>query len=619
MTKEIKISIAILLLGLMVLTLYWFQDESVKLEQSSSLVEEQIILPQYSKETYRDIPEVQEYLKDLRALIAHGGTVLPLQSRELERAGELAQEILLKNSEFLQDTYHNGKPLHNDMMRIKPAIVSVLSEASKATCATHRCYQAEKYNYVTNATTRAIVDVDNKCVLEVQRYANMQPDISLRLKYIAEAIALNAPEVANALQRSPRREDISMANVRGALQGSPCQNSEHLCVAPTFSDHKNKQALWAIVDLTEMTLAAAKWAGLGKTTTPACISERSLQNRYIMKNFCEKDTHYEQHGWKITYRMTGSDGLEIRDLSFKGKAVLKSAKIVDWHVAYEGKGEVDDSGDVVMAGRQVEFVQGEEGNFFFGYNDAMGCPMFSTSVVLPFNGPLIKRLYDDKHKEVGFYLTQDYRNPKWPMACNYRYENRFEFFNDGSFRLVGVNKGRGCGEEAIYRPVMRIDMALGEKESFYKYDGSWKQWLTEQSDFQKEAKIYAKDKYLYKIMDDIEKNGYYIEPNRGQFHDKSRGDNATIFVTKFKEEEGEKDLLTLGSCCNLAEDGVERYLSKNEGIDGENLVIWYVPRIRNDAREGHEYCWADTVIGKDGNLEVKVWPCSVGPKFVPIK
>jgi hypothetical protein len=621
LSSEVKISLGILSVGLVALVAYWFMDEehSSKTTSTHKVVEERIILPQYSAQTYSDISEVKEYLKDLKKVIQSGQSVLPLESSELDSSGALAQKILLKDEAFLKDTKQNGKLLHNDMMSIRPAIVSVLSASSKAICKTQSCYQAEKYNYVTNATTRAIVNVESEKVLEVTNHAGMQPDISLRLRHIAQAIALNAPEVVKELDGTPRRQDMSMANVRGALQGSPCQNSEHLCVAPTFSDHKNEQALWAIVDLTELTLAAAKWAGLGKTTTPACISERSLQNRYIMKNFCEKDTHLEQNGWKLSYRLTGSDGLEIIDVSFKGEKVLASAKIVDWHVAYEGKGKVDESGDVQMAGRQVEFVKGDEGKFFFGYNDAMGCPMFSTSVVLPFNGPLVKRLYDEHKKEVGFYLTQDFRNPKWPMACNYRYENRFEFFNDGSFRVVGVNKGRGCGEEAIYRPVMRMDMAFTEKENFYKYDGSWSHWLTEQSDFQKDAKVYAEDKYLYKITDTNEKKGYYIEPNRGQFHDGSKGDNATIFVTKFKEQEGDKDLLTLGSCCNLDEDGVERYVSANESIEDENLVLWYVPRIKNDARAGHEYCWADTVIDESGNIEVRTFPCVVGPKFVPIK
>ena len=605
--------------GMLFLTLYWFSAETkVQLLSTKEWMEERIVLPQYSVETYREVPEVQEYLRDLKALIKKGKAVLPLDEKYLNDNGILAQNIVLDNKEFLKDTSANGKLLHNDMMQIHPTLIGSLSKNLKSTCQKHRCYEVKKYNFVKNSTTIAFVDLDHKKVLEVNHYMNMQPDISLRLKRIAQAIALNAPEIKRELKEQPRIEDMSMANVRGALQGSPCENSEHLCVAPTFSDHKNEQALWAIIDLTELKLSSAKWAGLGKTTTPACVSERSLQNRYIMKNFCEKDTLLEKNSWKFLYRLTGSDGLEVIDASFQGKPVFKSAKIVDWHVAYEGKGSVDNNADVQMAGRQVEFVQGEKEKFFFGYNDAMGCPMFSTSVVLPFNAPLVKSLYDKNKHKVGFYLTQDFRNPKWPMACNYRYENRFEFFEDGSFRVVGVNKGRGCGEEAIYRPVMRIDMALAKKEQFYKYDASWNKWFVEQSDFQKDAKVYKENKYLYKITD-MQNRGYYIEPNRGQFNDQSMGDNATLFVSKYKENEGSKDLLTLGSCCNLEEDGVERYIQQNESIDGENLVIWYVPRIKNDARVGYEYCWADTLIGADGNIEVKEFPCAVGAKFVPIK
>jgi Cu2+-containing amine oxidase len=127
------------------------------------------------------------------------------------------------------------------------------------------------------------------------------------------------------------------------------------------------------------------------------------------------------------------------------------------------------------------------------------------------------------------------------------------------------------------------------------------------------------DRYAYKIVSANDASrGYYIEPNHGQFNDNSRGDNATLFVTRFKPQEGDKDLLTLGSCCDLSDDGVERYIAKKEDIEDDHPVIWYVPRIRNDVREGHEYCWADTVIGEDGNLHVKVWPCTVGPKFVPV-
>ncbi|RUM74041.1 MAG: hypothetical protein DSZ11_04660 [Sulfurovum sp.] len=620
MSRELKIGFLIIVLGIIGLTFYWFDGDEPKQN-----ISERIVLPNHDIGLYRKLPKIKSYLHDVQEQIKRGNAVLPLMNAEMDAFGIKAQAILLQNRAFLKDTKNaNGALEHNDMMSIRPAISSVLSAKSREICKTGRCYQALKYNFVTNTTTRAIVDVEHLKVLEVKRFANMQPDISLRLKKIAQEIALNAPEIKKELGATPKFKDMSMANVRGSLNNSACENENHLCVAPTFSYHDKEEALWAIIDLTDLKLAAAKWAGLGKTSTPACIAERTLQNRQIMENFCQKDSHHTSDGWKISYRMTGSDGLEVFNASFHGEKVIKSAKIVDWHVAYkakEGASSLDDSIDSYVDGRRVEYVKGDNDSFFFGYNDAMGCPMFSTSVVLPFNAPRINPLLKEG-KRVGFYLLQDYRNPKWPMACNYRYENRFEFYDNGSFRVVGVNKGRGCGKNAIYRPVMRIDMEVSNQEEFYSYEQNsteaWNKWLVEGRDFQREATRYFKDKYLYKIVDkNNAKKGYYIEPNRGQFTEGNRGDHATIFVTLHKENEGEQDLMTLGSCCKLSEEGVERYLEKREDIEGKNIVFWYVPRVRNDAREGHEYCWADTVL-EDGNLKVKVWPCDVGPMFVPI-
>jgi hypothetical protein len=598
LSRETKISIAILIFGFLAIAIYWFNEES----KSYVLEDERIIVPKENSVEKLDI--VKAYLEDLKK----HHYMLPLDDAELDANAQKVQTFLLQNRDFLQDTRSpQGQPLHNDMMTIRPVINSVLTQKSQNICKKSACYEAIKYNFVTNTTTRAIVDADNLKLLELKYFREMQPDISLRLKKIAQEIALNAPEVKKELGENPSIKEMSMANVRGSLNNSPCENKQHLCVAPTFSYHDKEEALWAIVDLTELKLAAAKWAGLGKTTTPACISERSLQNREIMENYCRKDTVYQEGNWKLSYRMTGSDGLEVVNAFFNNKPVLKSAKIVDWHVAYQGKGKVTNT-NAIMAGREVEFVQ-EGDNHLFGYNDAMGCPMFSTSVVLAFNAPQIKPLIKEGQK-VGFYLLQDFRNPKWPMACNYRYENRFEFYNDGSFRVVGVNIGRGCGEKAIYRPLMRIDLAL-KNERFYKKTAKWEKWL-----FESKERVDTKNKYPYKV-ENTQGEGYYIEPNQGQFKDGSRGDNARLFVTQFKEDEGDLDLLTLGSCCKLDEDGVERYLN-NESLDGEEIVIWYVPQIESDSRQGNEYCWADTIL-EEGRLVVKEFPCQVGPKFVPIK
>jgi len=603
------------MVGVAAAVILWFSSVSSEPQRVlSNKIEETIILPKGTPERFRQLPEVTRYLHDLSSLRRQGKTVLPLDNDELDHDGTIAQAIVLNDSRFLEDTTRNGEILHNDMMQVRPAIVSELTAKTQKICKRHRCYEAQKYNFATNTTTRAIIDIDTKNVLDIERFSDSQPDINRRLTRIAEAIALGAPEVWKALGYRPARNELSMANVRSSLQGSPCENSEHLCVAPTFADHKKARALWAIVDLTDLKLAAAKWAGLGKTTTPACIDERTLQNRYIMRNFCQKDTHLQKNGWEFIYRLTGSDGLEIRDVRFHGHPVLRSAKIVDWHVSYQQASDapIDTSTEAYIEGRRVEFVQERNGSYFFGYNDAMGCPMFSTSVVLPFNGPQIVSLTD------GFAISQDFRNPKWPMACNYRYENRFEFYNDGSFRVVGINKGRGCGDQAIYRPVMRIDTALSDTERFFSFEhGKWKLW-------QKEAKArqndggYEEGKYRFKITD-TQGHGYRIEPGSGKFSDGGRGDDARIYVTRFHPKEGDKDLLTLGSCCNLSEDGPERFMKPPETIADQDIVLWYVPRIHNDARSGHEYCWADTHIDANGNVKVEVWPCSVGPRFIPLQ
>jgi len=627
MRSEYKIALALLIIGMGVIGGLYYKkqlDLQVQLQNkiAQDITDKKIILPEYDEAEAIYSAEVREYINDLKKLYKEGKSVLPLSDDELDSNGKIAQEVVLKDKEFLSDTKVDNKLLHNDITRVVPAIKSMIDSKNQKACENSVCYVVEKYNFALNSTTRAVVNVTKRKVLSIKRYNNTQPDISARLTRIAKEIALNHPKVIQELGHKPTPNELSMANVRTNLEQSPCEDKNHLCVAPTFADHKKQQALWAIVDLTELKLAAAKWAGLGKTYTPACIDERTLENRYIMDNFCKKDTNLSRDGWSLTYHITGSDGLEIRDLKYKGKSVARSLKIVDWHVAYKAKGadKLDTSTPTIVEGRRVEFVKGENNEYTFGYNDAMGCPMFSTSVVLAFNGPQVKELKEN-NKTVGFYILQDFRNPKWPMACNYRYQNRFEFYKDGSFRVVGVNLGRGCGNKAIYRPVMRLDIALNDnKEQFSIFNGQdWDEWQQENSyKSTGEEKLYN-GKYLYKISNPQDaEDGYYIEPNRGQFNDNSRGDNESVYVSKFKENEGDEDLLTLGSCCKLKSDGPEEFIKDKELIENSDIVIWYVPRIQNDDKKGEEYCWADSTIDENGNPSVKTWPCIVGPKFVPI-
>jgi hypothetical protein len=116
-------------------------------------------------------------------------------------------------------------------------------------------------------------------------------------------------------------------------------------VAPTFV--KDDKALWVIVDLTDLTVAGIRWTNVG-TTGPAIITERKLQDDKMTTCFCEQENRLSKNNWEMNYHITSSDGLEITQLSYKNTPVLKSAKLVDWHVSYSTR----------------------DG---FGYSDAIGC------------------------------------------------------------------------------------------------------------------------------------------------------------------------------------------------------------------------------------------------------
>jgi hypothetical protein len=71
----------------------------------------------------------------------------------------------------------------------------------------------------------------------------------------------------------------------------------------------------------------------------------------------------------------------------------------------------------------------------------------------------------------------------WGSGCNYRYEQRIHFYNDGRFRVVSGAFGKGCGTIGVYRPVVRIDIAVdgSGNNSFATWDGA--EWQTHQEEF----------------------------------------------------------------------------------------------------------------------------------------
>jgi hypothetical protein len=451
-----------------------------------------------------------------------------------------------------------------------------------------KVFRVEMYNFALNTTTVAIVDRFAKKVLKVDHLLQTQADIPITLKELAIQIATNSKEVADALGSQPLKDSALMASTKTSLNKTRCERSRHLCVAPTFV--KEDRALWAIVDLTDLEIAGIRWTNVG-STGPALVTERSIENERITAEFCDKNTVLEKNGWKLSYRLTISDGLEIVSASFKGKPVLDSAKLVDWHVSYSNT----------------------DG---FGYSDAIGCPVFSQAAVIAREAPKIQELNSvPGEKSGGFIIEQPYFNQAWPTPCNYNYIQRYEFHSDGRFRVSAASVGRGCGNDGTYRPVFRI--AFANTKSFGEFDGKgWSTWGKEGWRRQEPETRYTKEGYQFKITG---MNGsYFLEPSRGQFADRGRGDFAFTYVTRTKPGEGDSNLITIGPCCNSDyRQGPEKFIEPiPEAINNGSFVVWYVPEMKNDDRIGQEYCWAESVL-VNGVYQAKTYPCYAGPMFVP--
>ena len=221
-------------------------------------------------------------------------------------------------------------------------------------------------------------------------------------------------------------------------------------------------------------------------------------------------------------------------------------------------------------------------------------------------------------RNIGFVLEQTFRSEGWPTPCNYNYKQRYEFYNDGRFRISCASLGRGCGNTGTYRPVFRIAFEGAKNRFFEQKNGTWLQWQKEQWQLQGDSTGYTSEGYQYML--ERATDGFYLKPGNGQFGDGGRGDFAYLYLTRFNptKDEGESDLVTIGPCCNTDfRQGPEKFIEP-ESIQDAPFILWYVAQLRNDDRKGSEYCWAENEI-KNGVYETKIYPCFAGPMFVPIK
>jgi hypothetical protein len=531
-------------------------------------------------------------VEEIKKALAQPRPVL-LCADSLNQQQQMAQLITLNDSAFTKNIRNakTGMPYRNEIFGVYPARESDLTN-TKGIVNIADGYRVEMYNYPLNLTTIAVTDIKQQKVLSVSTQEQTQPDIPLALKNLAIKIAIESPEVQEAYGIKPNEKDALMASTKTALNRTRCERSRHLCVAPTFV--KDGKALWAIVDLTNHKLVGVRWTNTGTTGPAAAVTERKLQDDKITACFCEKETPLEKDGWKMNYMLTSSDGLRIAQVSFNGKPILQSAKLVDWHVSYSGT----------------------DG---FGYSDAVGCPYFSQAAVIAFEPPKILQIKDDAGSFVGFALEQVFKSELWPTPCNYNYRQRFEFYKDGRFRVSAASIGRGCGNDGTYRPVFRIAFAA-EQNNFAEWNGNdWSSWQNEKWQLQSAATSFTPQGYQYKLTDN-NNNGFFMQPGNGKFNDGGRGDNAYVYITQNKPaaDEGEADLVTIGPCCNTDyHQGPEKFIEPSpENIQNKKIVLWYVAQLKNDDSKGREYCWAESVL-ENGVYVTKSYPCFAGPMFVP--
>ncbi len=574
--------------------LFSCSSEQEKANQQKLIEYSGKLIANQDRSEFSSIKLLQQYKKKVKDSLSSNPPILLISKETLPDEAYLAQQVAINNPEFTRFTKHpqNNIALRNEIMTSRKLLAADISTNNKGKLkgCKDQCYRVEMYNFFYNMSSVAFVDVKNKQVLAINTYSDAQPDLNNNLKNIAMAIAKNSTIVIKEIGDS--QINPTMSQIKTSLKNSRCERSHHLCVAPTFVI--GDRALWAIVDLTDGDLVGVRWTELGESGPPIEVTERQLENEFVFSEFCEKTRHFGQGDWQFDYQITPSDGLEITAVRFKNKVVMNSAKLLDWHVSYSTR----------------------EG---FGYSDAIGCPLFSSAVVIAYEGPQIKKIIKN-NQELGFAFIQDFRQPPWPTPCNYRYEQRFEFYNDGRFRVAAADYGRGCGTDGTYRPIIRMDIEVdGKSENFAQWDGkTWQKWQKEQWHLQQSDTAYTEQGYLFKISNDND-SGFYIEPNRGQFGDGSKGDFAFSYITvnHANKDEGKNDMVTMGSCCNKNyQQGPEQFLTPAENLAQQNLVLWYVPQIKNNGTPGQEYCWADTRV-ENGIKNIKVWPCYAGPMFIP--
>lgn len=449
------------------------------------------------------------------------------------------------------------------------------------------CQQVVIYDYTRNASVHAIV-INNR-IDAVLYQPQSQPGYNDRIEEMARELILASEQVQAALGRQPVADELALMQI--VDERTEGCNGRHYCIATTFV--VDSGLLWVLVDVKQERIGRIWWTSARPRAVTTTL-ERSVPLE------CGDVQSHTQGNWSFDFYITPSDGLAVVNASYDGQLIAKSLKLVEWHADYE---------DATGA---------------FGYRDLVGCggvsPIYGFPIA-PYGATQISNIRQSD-TIIGFELRQDYRQSSWGDPCKYRYEQRYQFFYDGSWRPIALAYGNGCGDayddEATYWPILRIDLDLAgaANDSFDVWTASgWSPQSVEMWD-QHDAPYLNAIKYRVYDTGGV---GFAIEPGQGQFGDDGRHDNAYIYVTQYDVNEGEADMALIGGTSATDEKRGPHKFIDGESIDDENIVLWYVPQATTitdaygSATGQDPYCWSTSTT--DPN---QWYPCRLGPLFVPM-
>lgn len=502
------------------------------------------------------------------------------KSPALPLSGELTPEDTLAQDLTLSDPRVQDLTVGKRSEVFGVGKVGLHFPESSAECRQADCRSVVIYLWDEDVSITSIVNVETRQVIEVLEMPGVHPGLNETQMQRAVEIIYNAPEVAQTLGYQPVKEDIMPMD--GNLLGTSCAHT-HICASATF--RIGNRFMWAAADLT-----TGLFAGIGWSPAPEDDGTSTL----FTPEGCPPSGTVDRDGWSLEHEVTGTDSMRVFNVTYNGVPVLTSVKVVEQHADYGSSGYQDSTG-----------CGGPGGGF----------PIY------PYGNTEILDLLDENNEIIGFEVVQDFRMTYWGQSCNYRYDQRIQFFPDGRFRVVSGAYGKGCGTNAIYRPVTRIDMAVNGdlNDNFAYYDGAeWVDVTTETYRVpytESEHGPHAVDAngYAWKVYD-TDGTGYYIEMDVGQFGDGGEGDSPFLYPVLHHANEGDTDLPIFSSgCCNdNHQQGPHIYLN-NESVADQNIVLWYVPQAVTDASAPDYYCW--TVQGEPNPI---TYPCFMGPMFHPI-